>query len=175
MLSHLQVATMLTIINILAWLLLLGLPFIGFRRGSGPMLCIGIYVLLFSLLIAVVSPSLGASMPVVPTLDVTVNTGWWQIVMFIPLLGLSFPLGLNLNRFLAYTIEPFEEVVGMAIGLVVAVIALRTFLGGVSLCTSGTDLQASIDQLFLVRQVVELDGYHGVQSWFTNLHKATEL
>lgn len=161
---------MLTFINVTAWALMLGLPLFGLRRGSGAILCVGIYVFLFSILIVVLAPTMATALPVLSGASHAVNLGWWQLLLFIPLFGLSFPLGMFLNRFLAHSFEPFEETAGLVIGMVVGFIAARAFLGAMTLCTTGTDLQVAVEQLFLVRQTVALDGFRGVEEWFTTLN-----
>jgi|GEM_PF-2325610 len=166
---------MLIFINISAWVILLSLTLFGIRRGSSAILCIGIYVMVFSILVAMAAPSLAESLPPMIGVKNQVNIGWWQFVLFLPLLALSFPLGLYMNRFVVYSCEPFEEILGMLIGLVVGFLVLRTMLGAINMCVSESDLHASINQLFLVRQTVALDGFHGMQQWLSNLARAAEL
>jgi len=166
---------MILFIDITAWVILLSLPLFGIRRGSTAVLCIGIYVLVFSILSAVAAPILANSLPPLAGVKDEVNIGWWQLVLFLPLLALSFPLGLYMNRFLVYTFEPFEEILGLLIGLAVGFVAIRTLLAAVSMCASASDLHLAVNQLFLVRQTVALDSLHGMQQWFSNLSRATEL
>jgi len=166
---------MLIFINITAWVVLLSMLLFGLRRGSSTILCIGVYVMVFSILVAMAAPSLAESLPPMIGVKNQVNIGWWQLVLFLPLLALSFPLGLYMNRFVVYSCEPFEEILGMLIGLVVGFLALRTMLGAINMCVSESDLHASINQLFLVRQTVALDGFHGMQQWLSNLARAAEL
>lgn len=166
---------MLLCINITAWALIIGLALFGIRRGSGPILCIGIYVLVFSILVALCAPGLADSLPPMIGADPAVNTGWWQLVLFVPLLALSFPLGFFMNRFWGHSLEPFEEILGMFIGLAVAFIAVRTLLGAVHMCSSESEIHAAVNQLFLVKQTVALDGFHSAQQWFSNLARASEL
>jgi hypothetical protein len=54
---------MLLCINITAWALIIGFALFGIRRGSGPILCIGIYVLVFSILVALCAPGLANTLP----------------------------------------------------------------------------------------------------------------
>ena len=166
---------MLLFINLTAWALMIGLALFGIRRGSGPILCIGIYVLVFSILVALSAPGLADALPPMVGAADEVNVGWWQLVLFIPLLALAFPLGLFMNRFWGHSLEPFEEIVGMFIGLAVAFIAVRTLLGSVSMCASESEIHAAVDQLFLVKQTVALDGFHSAQHWFSNLARAAEI
>jgi len=166
---------MVLFINLMAWAVLLSLPLFGIRRGSTPIFCIGLYIVLFSILASVFAPTLADTLPPVIGADPAVNTGWWLLILFIPLFAASFPLGLFLNRFLAHSFEPFEEILGMFIGLMVGFIAVRILLGAVSMCATESQLHAAIDHLFLVRQMVALDGFHGMQQWFSNLNQATEL
>lgn len=166
---------MLLFINIAAWALIIGLALFGIRRGSGPILCIGIYVLVFSILVTFAAPGLANALPPMIGASDVVNTGWWQLVLFVPLLAMAFPLGLFMNRFWGHSLEPFEEIVGMFIGLAVAFIAVRTLLGAVTMCASESDMHAAINQLFLVRQTVALDGFHSAQHWLSNLARAAEF
>jgi hypothetical protein len=166
---------MVLFINLMAWAVLLSLPLFGIRRGSTSIFCIGLYIVLFSILVTMLAPSLADTLPPVIDADPAVNTGWWQLILFIPLFAASFPLGLFLNRFIGHSFEPFEEILGMFIGLVVGIIAVRILLGAVSMCAAESQLHAAIDHLFLVRQMVALDGFHGMQQWFSDQNRATEL
>ncbi len=159
----------LAIINVTAWGMLLGLPLYGVRSGSAKILCIGLYAFVFRIVTEGVSGPLAASTPLLPGASEIINTGAWQLVLYLPLLALAFPLGLFLNRFLAHSLEPFDEVVGFGIGILVAFIAVRTFLGAVALCSTGQELHASVSDLFLVRQCVALESWHGLKGWFTGL------
>lgn len=167
--------TMLAVINITAWALVLGFPLYGMRRGAMQMVCIGAYILFFSVLIVLLAPGFAEAVPLVHG-SRACNTGWWQLLLFIPLLGLAFPLGIFTNRFLAHTFEPFEEILGLLAGLVVAFIAVHAYLGAIILCSvTDPQLHAFVNHLFLVREVVSLDSFHGAQQWLLNLNKATEL
>jgi hypothetical protein len=166
---------MLIFINIAAWAVLLTLPVFGIRRGSSAILCIGIYVLVFSFLVAAAAPTLAEALPPMVGVKDEVNIGWWQLVLSAPLFALAFPLGLYMNRFMVYSFEPFEEILGMIIGLAVGFVVIRTMLGAINLCASETEFHAAVNQLFLMRQTVALDGFHGMQQWFANLARATEL
>ena len=161
---------MIVIVNVVAWALLLGLPIFGHRRGSGAIICVGIYVFLFQLLAKTLAPALASSCPLVIGAGDHVNAGWWQLALFLPLLALAFPLGRYLNRVMAQSFEPFEEIVSTAIGAVVALIAVQTFLSAVVLCSVGTGMYVSIEQLFLVRQVVALESFRELRQWLTNLN-----
>lgn len=164
-----------TLINLTAWGLLLGLPIFGLRRGSSKMLCVGIALLLCRLLVQAISPSLASSTQLMPGAGADANIGAWQLVLLIPLIVGAFPLGLFLHRFVVYNIDPFEEVIGFMIGIFIAVLVVQTFLSAVHMSTTHSEMQASVSRMFLVRQCVMLEGWHGIQHWFHNLNHDTEL
>ena len=165
---------MIILVSTLSWILLIGFPLYGLRRGSGVIFCTGLILLVAHLLALGTSPMLAREIALVPSADQTVNAGWWRVVIFVPCFLAAFPLGHFLNRMVALSFEPFDHVLGMVLGLIVAAVVLNGFFGAVLYTVSSDPQQHAYQHLFLARQFVYLDGVHSIQGWFNDLTRPAE-
>jgi hypothetical protein len=163
------------VVYFLTMALLIGFPYYGLRKGSSVLLvtglCIAIFWGLASLLIPVlasVAPLGGAHVP-------KVSVGIWSIILFFPVVILAIPLGIFLDRFLQWTFDPFDWLVGVVIGCIIGFTTARIFLHAVLGAYSGTPEQALLESQFIVRQVYYLDGWDGLVRWITGLHRPEPL
>ena len=150
---------MLIIITISGWGIFLGLLAFGLRRGSSAMFCTGLLLLGAMLLSSLLSPSFAQ-----PSSDghtsAQVMQGYWQLFLFLPLAIIAFPLGAYINRFLQWSIDPFDHLLGFIFGLFTAGIIVRFVLITLLLIASSAPDYPVMDKLFLVRQTVHLEGWH---------------
>ncbi len=162
---------MLTAITILGWTLFLAITFYGLYRGSSAMLCTGVLLVCATLLASQVAPTLAAMNPGTHQ-HAIISQGYWQLFLSLCLGALAFPLGAYLNRYLQWSIDPFDHLLGLLLGMFTGGMLIHFVLAGILLISHGSPDYKQLDNLFIVRQLVYMDGWKSFTLWIKTLGNA---
>ena len=149
---------MTPIFESLCWAILLGIPAYALRRGSATTLCLGICLGCFGIVAATLGPALADVFPLGGRSH-AVAAALWMLWLFLPLCMLAFPAGHFLNRFILFHIEPFDGMSALLLGGVIAVCVVRMVLSTSLVMVQGRAESAELSRGFLVRQVVQMEGW----------------
>ena len=159
---------MVIIVNCAFWIIVVGLFLYGLRRGGSALLGIGVLLVLAAMLASWLAPICTSCFPTANQ-DTTTYSGIWQLILMLLLGGTAFPLGIYLNRFLQWSLDPFDQFIGGILGIIIAVIVTHYLLGSFLLIYHHGEEAAILDRLTVVRQIVYLDGWNTLIHWFATL------
>lgn len=150
-------------------LCLLGMPLFGLRWGSGRV----VFLALVWFIAGSLARNCGAALADMwPLGDATasMNQGIWSLIVFGVLAVLGIPMSFWLHRLLPWTLDPFDGIIGMLLGIAAGVIVLHFVFIGVLHIADQTPLHATLSEHALVRQCVYLEGWHRFATWLSALH-----
>lgn len=156
-------------ITLLAIVIIIGCAMIGTRGGLGSALCSSVIVIMAMLAVPGIAFLLSGSMPLTHRVGTSSSQGMWQIILFVALAIAAIPLGAYLQRFILFNVDPFDNALGLVFGVVMGLLVMRFILISVLMAAQGLPLLAELEQSFVVRQIVYLDGWHAVSYWMMNL------
>lgn len=145
------------VVTIIAWAILVSCPLLGFRLGSSTMFLVALFTLLSGLL-----ASASASLFSLIFASIA-DQAFAQLILLFVLLVLSIPLAIYLNRYFAFSMEPFEWIIGSLAGIATGFMATFFIL---SLLLSAATLPASkiaLEESFVVRQFVHFEAWHKME------------
>ena len=163
------------VVHILSYVLLIGFAYYGLRKGTSTILVTGLSIAILWAVVGLLVPVLAGVAPLGGGHDPQASKGIWSIILFLPVVIGAIPLGIYVNRFLQWSFDPFDWLVGLVIGCIIGFTTTRIFLDAVLHAYSGTPEQAILESQFIVRQVYSLDGWHAVVRWITSLHRPDAL
>lgn len=151
------------LVSMVSWMILLGCPLLGFRLGSSTMLLVALLTLLSGMLSMLSS----AIFRLLFVNDADQALG--QLILLIVLLLLVIPFAHYLNRYINFTMEPFDWIIGsiagIATGMIVTFYILSLLLHATTLPASKTALKES----FVVRQCVNFEAWHNFEQHLLGL------
>lgn len=153
------------------WVIFIGLTLYGLRRGVSSVFCLGVLLFLAGWLATQLAPTCTS---VFPNLAVDAKTylGTWQLILlFLFAIG-AFPLGAYLNRFFQVNLDPFDQLIGGLLGIIIAGWVTHVFLASFLLIYHKGVEATALDHLFIVRQFVYLDGWNEFTHWFSTLRSS---
>ena len=160
---------MVPCVIMLAWIMLIGIPIYGFIRGTSMAVSLGVSLLITGLiasLLALPVSLFGSDHSATMTLS---RQHFWQVVLLIPSFIAAIPLAHRLDRYLGMQFEPFDWLLGFCIGALVAFFATRFLLSSLQVAYHNTSAVSQIKRQVIVRQVVDLEAWHGLHNWATNI------
>jgi hypothetical protein len=160
---------MAVVIAVIGWVLLLGLAVYGFRCGSSRLVCLALGVALAALIAHLLAPLLGEAFHFSFAPSLIAGSGVWQAGIFLLLVLAAVPLAHWLGRLIVFSFEPFEYAVGMTLGLALGLFAAHFFLLAAVHAVQGQPERPAVVRLFLVRQLVAFDSWHGLQRFVASL------
>lgn len=151
-------------ITMIACLLLFGLPLYGLRGGAGMLLFAAIVSLLSALLIAVLSPLLAMLAHQQPH-----TLGLLQFTLYAALCLVALPVGSYINRFVQFSVDPFDWMLGFLFGAITGIIMTHYLLSYLLVASIGTPTHHLLAQSTLVHQVINFEWWHNLTNYMSNL------
>ncbi|MHB9024555.1 MAG: CvpA family protein [Armatimonadota bacterium] len=158
---------MLTI-SLLMWLVLLALPIYGYKRGSSTAFFTSIFIGVAGLLSYFIAMPVADLVPLGDPAHVRANQGMWSLIVFIPLMLTSFPLGIYVSRFSQWSFDPFDAVIGLYIGMAAGLLTAWMLAMMITQSVEGLAAQQQLQQLFVIRQFGYYEWWHTLSAWMAN-------
>lgn len=153
------------VINLLCWLVVIGVPLYGIYRGGGSLLFVGLLITLAGFLLQKLQPLL-----VVLLGEQQPATGYdILLALFLCACIAAFPLGTRINRIVQLSLDPFDFVLGAVFGLAAAVASMHFSLVFLLMAVAGTPEHARLIHTSAVHQLVHFAFWHAISNYVIGL------